>query len=60
MSYAYSYQTNSIDKYASIQSAVYDQYSYLDEVDEEQPPADDFDDVDDTELAKLYALTWEN
>jgi hypothetical protein len=59
MSYAYSYQTNSIDKYASIQSDVADAYAYLDEVDEEQPPLDDFDDSDDEALAKLFALTWE-
>ena len=59
MSYAYSYQTNSIDKYASIQSDVADAYAYLDEVDEEQPPLDDFNDEDDEQLAKLYALTWE-
>jgi len=60
MSYAYSYQTNSIDKYASIQSDVADQYAYLDEVDEEQPPVDDFDDSDDEQLAKLFALSWDN
>ena len=60
MSYAYSYQTNSIDKYASIQSDVADAYAYLDEVDEEQPTLDDFDDSDDEALAKLFALTWEN
>jgi len=60
MSYAYSYNTNTIDKYESIQSDVSDAYAYLDEVDEEQPPLDDFDDVDDEELAKLYTLTWEN
>jgi hypothetical protein len=60
MSYAYSYQTNSIDKYASIQSDVADAYAYLDEVDEEQPPLDEFDDSDDEELAKLFALTWDN
>jgi hypothetical protein len=60
MSYAYSYQTNSIDKYESIQSSVSDAYAYLDEVDEEQPPLDDFNDEDTDELAKLYALTWEN
>jgi len=59
MSYAYSYQTNSIDKYESIQSSVSDAYAYLDEVDEEQPPLDDFNDEDDEQLAKLYALTWE-
>jgi len=58
MSYAYSYQTNSIDKYASIQSSVADQYAYLDEVDEEEPPLDDFNDEDDEQLAKLYALSW--
>jgi hypothetical protein len=60
MSYAYSYNTNTIDKYESIQSDVADAYSYLDEVDEEQPPLDDFDDVDDDELAKVFALSWDN
>ena len=60
MSYAYSYQTNSINKYESIQSDISDAYSYLDEVDEEQPPVDDFDDVDDDELAKVFALSWDN
>jgi hypothetical protein len=60
MSYAYSYQTNSIDKYESIQSDISDAYAYLDEVDEEQPPVDDFDDFDDDELAKVFALSWDN
>jgi len=60
MSYAYSYNTNSIDKYESIQSDISDAYAYLDEVDEEQPPVDDFDDVDDDELAKVFALSWDN
>jgi hypothetical protein len=60
MSYAYSYSTNTIDKYESIQSDVSDAYAYLDEVDEEQPPVDDFDDVDDEELAKVFALSWDN
>jgi hypothetical protein len=60
MSYAYSYKTNSIDKYESIQSDISDAYAYLDEVDEEQPPVDDFDDVDDDELAKVFALSWDN
>jgi hypothetical protein len=60
MSYAYSYNTNTIDKYESIQSDVSDAYAYLDEVDEEQPPLDDFDDVDDEELAKVFALSWDN
>lgn len=31
MSYAYSYATNSVNKYESIQTAVADQYTYLDE-----------------------------
>ena len=60
MSYAYSYNTNTIDKYESIQSDVSDAYAYLDEVDEEESPLDDFNDEDDEQLAKLYALTWEN
>jgi hypothetical protein len=60
MSYAYSYKTNSIDKYESIQSDISDAYAYLDEVDEEQPPVDDFDDVDDEELARVFALSWDN
>jgi hypothetical protein len=60
MTYAYSYQTNSINKYESIQSDISDAYAYLDEVDEEQPPVDDFDDVDDDELAKVFALSWDN
>jgi len=59
MSYAYSYNTNTIDKYESIQSDVSDAYAYLDEVDEEQPPLDEFNDEDDEQLAKLYALSWE-
>jgi hypothetical protein len=61
MSYAYSYETNSVSKWDTIQSDVADAYSYLDE--EEEAPAldfDDFDDEDDEELAKLYQLTWEN
>ena len=34
MSYAYSYQTNSIDKYDTIQSDIADAYTHLDDVDE--------------------------
>jgi hypothetical protein len=60
MSYAYSYETNSVSKWDTIQSDVADAYAYLDEVDEEQPPLDDFNDEDTDELAKLYALSWEN
>ena len=60
MSYAYSYETNSISKWDTIQEDVSDAYSYLDEEETEQPPVDDFDDEDDEQLAKLFALTWEN
>ena len=59
MSYAYSYETNSVSKWDTIQEDVADAYNYLDDVDEEQPPLDDFNDEDDEQLAKLYALTWE-
>jgi hypothetical protein len=59
MSYAYSYETNSVSKWDTIQEDVADAYNYLDEVDEEQPPLDDFNDEDDEQLAKLFALTWE-
>lgn len=59
MSYAYSYETNSISKWDTIQEDVADAYSYLDE-EIEQPPVDDFNDEDDEQLAKLFALTWEN
>lgn len=60
MSYAYSYQTNSVSKWDTIQSDVADAYAYLDEEETEQPTADDFDDVDDEELAKVFALSWDN
>jgi len=59
MSYAYSYENNSVSKWDTIQEDVADAYNYLDEVDEEQPPLDDFNDEDDEQLAKLYSLTWE-
>jgi hypothetical protein len=58
MSYAYSYETNSISKWDTIQEDVADMY--LEEEETEQPPLDDFDDEDDEQLAKLFALTWEN
>jgi hypothetical protein len=58
--YAYSYQTNSVSKWDTIQEDVADQYTYLDEVDEEQPPLDEFYDEDSEQLAQLFALTWEN
>jgi hypothetical protein len=60
MSYAYSYENNSVSKWDTIQEDVADAYTYLDEVDEEQPPLDEFNDEDTDELASLYALSWEN
>jgi len=60
MSYAYSYDTNSISKWDTIQEDVADQYTYLDEVDEQEEPLDEFNDEDVEQLEKLYALTWEN
>jgi hypothetical protein len=60
MSYAYSYETNSISKWDTIQEDVADAYTYLDETDEEESPLDEFNDEDSEELAELYALTWEN
>lgn len=57
--YAYSYENNSVSKWDTIQEDVADAYSYLDE-ETEQPPVDDFNDEDDEQLAKLFALTWEN
>jgi hypothetical protein len=57
--YAYSYENNSVSKWDTIQEDVADAYSYLDE-ETEQPPLDDFNDEDDEQLAKLFALTWEN
>ena len=60
MSYAYSYQTNSVSKWDTIQADVADAYRHLDDVELEQPPLDDFDDVDDEELARVFALSWDN
>ena len=60
MSYAYSYETNSINKYDTIQSDIADAYAHLDEADEEQPPLDEFNDEDTDELAKVFALSWDN
>jgi len=46
MSYVYSYATNSVNKYESIQTAVADQYSYLDEAE----AIESFDPLGDQEL----------
>jgi hypothetical protein len=59
MTYAYSYQTNSIDKYASIQEDVADQYAYLDEevdVDEDDVPNDEL--TDEQVDALLADMEW--
>jgi 23S rRNA G2069 N7-methylase RlmK/C1962 C5-methylase RlmI len=62
MSYAYSYENNSVSKWDTIQSDVSDAYRHLDDELDESPidDFDDFDDSDDEALAKLYELTWEN
>ena len=60
MSYAYSYENNSVSKWDTIQSDIADAYSHLDDEELEQPPLDDFDDVDDEELARVFALSWDN
>jgi len=60
MSYAYNTRTNSMSKWDTIQEDVADAYAYLDEEETEQPPVDDFDDVDDEELAQVFALSWDN
>ena len=46
MSYVYSYATNSVNKYESIQTAVADQYTYLDDSD----MISDLDPLGDDEL----------
>ena len=47
-------------KWDTIQADVADAYRNLDDVELEQPPLDDFDDVDDEELARVFALSWDN
>jgi hypothetical protein len=59
MTYAYSYQTNSIDKYASIQQDVADQYAYLDEeVDVEDEDVEDVELTDEQVDALLADMEW--
>jgi hypothetical protein len=60
MTYAYSYQTNSVSKWDTIQGDIADAYRHLDDEELEQPPLDDFDDIDDEELARVFALSWDN
>jgi hypothetical protein len=60
MSYAYSYETNSINKYESIQSDVSDAYTYLDEVDVADEDLDDLDvELTDEQVdAYLAEIEW--
>jgi hypothetical protein len=59
MSYAYSYNTNTIDKYESIQSDVADQYTYLDEeVDVEDEDVEDVELTDEQVDALLADMEW--
>lgn len=54
MSYAYSYATNSINKYESIQSDIADAYAYLDDVDVEDEQ-DLEDELTDEQVDALLA-----
>lgn len=57
MSYAYSYATNSINKYESIQSDIADQYAYLDEeVDVEDEELEDVELTDEQVDALLAEM----
>jgi hypothetical protein len=60
MSYAYSYETNSVDKYASIQLDIADAYTYLDEVDVVDEDLDDLDvELTDEQVdAYLAEIEW--
>jgi hypothetical protein len=60
MSYAYSYETNSINKYESIQSDISDAYTYLDEVDVVDEELDDLDvELTDEQVDAYLAEMWE-
>lgn len=63
MSYAYSYQTNSINKYESIQSDISDAYTYLEEEEAYNKALAEgleirSDDYDEDELSKSLTLDW--
>ena len=58
MSYAYSYATNSISKYESIQSDIADAYAYLDdEVDVEDEELEDVELTDEQVDALLAEMS---
>ena len=65
MSYAYSYSTNSIDKYDTIQSDIADAYTHLDELELENEETEEeyfghdiisFDELSDKELEELEII----
>jgi hypothetical protein len=60
MSYAYSYETNSVSKWDTIQADVADQYTYLDEVDVVDEDLDDLDvELTDEQVDAYLADMWE-
>ena len=65
MSYAYSYSTNSIDKYDTIQSDIADAYTHLDELELENEETEEeyfghdiisLDELSDKELEELEII----
>jgi hypothetical protein len=64
MSYAYSYETNSVSKWDTIQEDVADAYTYLEEdvVEEEDSELSSLDalSIDDLSDADLLTLDWNN
>jgi hypothetical protein len=60
MSYAYSYETNSVSKWDTIQADVADAYTYLDEVDVVDEELDDLDvELTDEQVDAYLADMWE-
>ena len=60
MSYAYSYETNSVSKWDTIQADVADAYTYLDEVDVVDEDLDDLDvELTDEQVDAYLADMWE-
>jgi hypothetical protein len=60
MSYAYSYETNSVSKWDTIQADVADAYTYLDEVDVVDEELDDLDvELTDEQVDAYLAEMWE-
>jgi len=60
MSYAYSYETNSVSKWDTIQADIADAYTYLDEVDVVDEELDDLDEeLTDEQVDAYLAEMWE-